>query len=266
MLSDVDIAVCFEAPNSLYDFCRADGPPLLDLALHPFRFSHDLFLMARSPDDRIQATIESIELEFDRRDLPVDYDLDEQERLAAFLRAESAGGGRKSIFFLQTRFDKSKFDLYGGIIDDFGLLASVSPFPVFYRPHPLEPRPELEVLLRARGARPLDPAIPTNAVLMSGRDDIVVAAISSAVLAEAVFLGMPHVHAIRGLPFPLRGFEKLCLPEALTRHAFVAVDSRLLTANVWRRIIRGDDTGIGPPHLVRQEISRAWNGRRGGGK
>ena len=264
-----DLVVGFELAPSMVEYCAGRGLAAIDLTFHPVRFLDDLVLAARAVPARLDAAIRQIELDFSALSLvPATRRPDREKARRQFNALVPPSRAEPSeIFFVQTRFDRSKFDGRGGFVDEIALIEESGIRPAFYKKHPVEPRTEIEFLLRRMGARPLDGTVDAYTVLCALSDRVAVSAISSSILAEARTIGVAEVRALFGYPWRMRGLEHLATPFARDDpFEYVAVDRRLLTDGFWSAIVEGrDPPANAPPGLDRDRLRSAWENPWGGG-
>ncbi len=237
--ADYDLIVGFEIPLSLLQHCSEVGVKAIDIALHPYRFLDDLVLMARSSDPRIDAAIEGIECVLSNEVLlpPLRAEAISKNREIASLIRLSAGE-TTPIFLLQTRFDRSKFDGEGGFIDDLLVLCSSNIGAKYYKPHPYEARPELELHLIRRGAKRLPQSVSFYELLSAAGTHLEILAVTSGALSEAEALGARSVKGRGHSPWEGAGIR---VPKPKTNGAaycrYRPVDMRVLTDRFWAGVL-----------------------------
>lgn len=211
VLDKYDFIVAFEAPLSMIRYCADKNIPLIDVAIHPIRFLDDLLLMARSSLASIDAQLKAASLNLGQ--VPLLPRFTKSEIIAAKemkLRLQKAAGenGKISVLFLQSRFDKSKFDGEGGFVDDLAVLTRSELQPTFFKPHPNETRPELLLLMDERRIHSLPRDVGVYPLLALCGDILEVQAISSSVLVEAKALGVSSIIPLCGFPWNVEGFPQ----------------------------------------------------------
>jgi hypothetical protein len=274
LVEGIDFVLGFELAPTFVSFCAKAEVPVLDIAIHPFRFLPDLLLMARSPDRRIASHLE--EIAWDATERPILLPRTRAEIGAAeSIRGRilgDHGGSPLTVFFMQTRFDKSKFDGAGGFVDEIGLIERSGLRPRYYVPHPNEPRPELEYLMRQLGAEKIPTGVGTYDLLSLFADTLTVVAVSSSVLAESRALSVVDVRPLAGFPWVVKGFEELSAPWAMATSSppFTAIDGRFLSDRFWARVLGQSDMPWNATYQSTEGYLRnAWGegwGLNGGGK
>lgn len=263
---EYDLIVGFEMSSTLISFCAEQRKKVIDFAIHPYRFLADLLLMARSPDPDIDHLLNSIFYPLSDVPLFVPFSKERVARAEAIKATiqpaleEGVGG----IYLMQTRFDRSKFDGRGSFVDDLAVIRSMDVSPMFYKPHPSEPRPEIELELRKRGAA----RIPPNWNFY----DLVVAvpeaeyiAVSSGTLAEAEALGASRTTMLAGTPWTVRGLEKFSAASASDPH-YIPVDMRFASASFWKAVLEDgkySSVAVGlRPDVLRTAWGERWDYQR----
>jgi hypothetical protein len=261
-----DIIVGFEICPTLIQFCEDRGKKVLDFAIHPYRFLPDLVMMARSPNVEVQESLNAIECfvnDFPRF-IPFSKDsIGRIEKSVGALRSQ-LGSGSKSIFYIQTRFDRSKFDGKGSYIDDLALVRRAGISPTLYKPHPSEPRPEIELELRKRGAVRVAPDWNFYDLVMAF-PEIECISVSSSTLAEAEALGVRRVSMLAGTPWAIKGLERFSSPSSSSVNlAYIPIDLRFTSVNFWKAVLgiggfsRSVTVGF-QPDVLRAAWGQRWD-------
>jgi hypothetical protein len=248
---DYDLVVGFEMPLSLLSYCAEVGIKAVDIAIHPYRFLDDLVLMVRSGDPHIESVLREARHDFgtDMLILPTPKQSinTTKEKLAHFSKSASTNSPI-TVFCLQTRFDRSKFDGKGGIIDDLALLRNSDVSPLLYKPHPAEARPELELELIRAGATRLPEGISFYDLLSAAADQLEVIAVTSGVLSESSVLRVKSVVSLGRLPWKVYGVpEPKSLVDGNPGDVFWPIDMRIATDSFWAGILgKTDASTLGP--------------------
>lgn len=263
-----DLIIGFEISPTLMEFCKERGKKVIDFAIHPYRFLPDLVMMARSPNAETQELINAIECPLNDfpRFIPFSKDaIGKMEKRIGALRS-LLGSGPSSIFFLQTRFDRSKFDGSGSFVDDLALVRTAGISPTLYKPHPSEPRPEIELELRKRGAARVAPDWSFYDLVLAF-PDIECVSVSSSTLAEAEALGSKRINMLAGTPWTVKGLEKFSSPKSSAHNPiYVPVDLRFTSFNFWRAVLGFESTwrsaAVGfQPDVLRSAWGQRWDFR-----
>lgn len=267
--SGYDLIVGFEMPLSLLRYCGETGIKAVDIALHPYRFLDDLILMARTADPTTDAVLRRIRHDFmsDVLVLPSSKQSISNSQEVTTQLARSASAECISVFCMQTRFDRSKFDGNGGLTDDLMLLKNSTVSPHYYKPHPAEARPELELHMIKVGAKRLPEGLSIYDLLSAAANRLEIIAVTSGVLSEASALRAKSVVSLGHLPWKVDGVSE---PKSnLDGHpsdTFWPVDMRIATDAFWANIAGQSDACIGGPmprktNFLRMAFGQSWDYR-----
>lgn len=251
-LGNVDLIMGFELPESLYAWSCKNRIIAMDFAFHFIRFEKDYRMMLRSNSDVIDRLLDSIRYNASR--------LDTLSILSAVPEiAVIEGRGEISVFAQQTRFDRSKFDGRGGIVDDLELLRSSGISVDFYKPHPMEHRPEVELYLRRNGAELLPFGGSIYAFLARYGHKTRIISVSSGLTAEADMIGVKAWQMLRGFPWVVDGFEAYSSSQTALSGRFVPVDHRIFTREFLAAALTGSSWRGGLSDHPTFNLKEFWN-------
>lgn len=238
LTEDTKLIIAFEAPQSLFKYCQEKNLPLVDFAFHFIRFGAEYSLMARTNSLSISGLLESVHAHDHTHSIASRFNYAACYKAGQLYDSlPKKSDCRTSVFIMQTRFDRSKFDGAGSIIDDYAVLReSMSSFD-YYKPHPSEQRPELEVLLEHRGARRLPDALEIYPLIAARGDTLSFTGISSGLIAEAQLLGCSHSRMIVGFPWRVLGFEAFTRTSAVAEGDYIPITNAMLSQPFWQAVL-----------------------------
>lgn len=252
LLEDVSLLIGFEVPESLYRFCTDNGIRVFDFSFHFVRFEADYSLMVRTnapaADELLQMIphrvnpLDALARIHATRDDTGLYDCDDVH-----------------LFMIQTRFDRSKFDGQGGILDDLNLIRSADMPITHYKMHPMEHRPEIELHFHQAGAKPFPVLADIYAYLGRFGHKTKVYTVSSGLAAEADIIGAAGVHYLTGFPWSIAGHEKYSAANTTIEGRFYPVNNYIFAPDFFRALIT--DTPCLPPEYQagRFNLKEFWN-------
>jgi hypothetical protein len=242
----------FELPESLYIWCNARNILVIDFAFHFVRFEADYRMMVRSNVDRVTELLKSIQHHHDTLDvlstmsgLPSLPDMDARDEIR--------------LFIMQTRFDRSKFNGRGGLVDDLDLLRRHDIEVDYYKAHPMEQRPELELHLRRRGAELLPMNGSIYAFLARYGYKTRVITVSSGLAAEADILGVRSWQMLSGFPWIVHGHEAYSAAKPWVAGRFIPVDHRVFGREFVAAMLTGSAWSPGLPSASKFSLKEFWN-------
>lgn len=252
LLEGVDLVIGFELPESLYTFCDQNGILVFDFSFHFIRFESDYSVMVRTNSAPARALLSQIRHQINYTDIlsklsgpsqPSDFD--DREEIGVFL--------------IQTRFDRSKFDGNGGILDDLELIRSANLPLTFYKPHPMEHRPEIELFLSNQGAQPFPAHVNIYTYLARYGYKTRLYTISSGLAAEGEIIGVKDIQYLSGFPWVVDGHEKYSTSGNRMQGRFIPVDNRVFTADFARALISGSRWTATAPLQSQFSLKDFWN-------
>lgn len=252
LLKDVSLVMGFELPESLYEYCCARQIKAFDFSFHFVRFEQDYTVMVRSNVPKAEKCLKKIlhrVTSFDvfSKACPTGDDLD----------APAEGG--MSIFLMQTRFDKSKFDGKGGILNDMDLVQQLDQPLTHYKPHPMEHRPELELYLQSQGVKPFAAHANIYGFLAKHGHATRLFAVSSGLVAEADIIGVKEARFLAGFPWTVHGYEQYSTATAHARNVFYPVDHRVFSTEFIQAMVGDAPLCLPPASHSNFSLKDFWN-------
>lgn len=255
LLDGVRLVIGFEVPESLYDHCCRAGIAVFDFSFHFVRFEADYSVMVRTNRPRAQALLRRIRHHVCHLDIQAklagdtaDTVFDEMDEIRLFL--------------IQTRFDRSKFDGKGGVLDDLERIRAAALPVTHYKLHPMEHRPEIELQFSYSGAEPFPTDVNIYGFLARYGHKTRLYTISSGLAAEGDLIGVKSVDYLVGFPWTIEGYETYSAPppQGRDRGLFIAVDNRVFAPDFARALFAEDDWQPAPGAARSQfSLKEFWN-------
>ena len=222
VLENVTVVIGFEVPESLFAFCTRNGIPVLDFSFHFVRFQDDYSFMVRTNDDGFETRLKTLK---DSHNV-----LDALSRVSGLERPELTGQKDGiGLFLIQTRYDRSKFSGQGTIADDLELAKKIGDKIDFYKAHPMEHRPEVEIYLNDIGAKPFPADLDIYNFLVQYGYMTSLYTVSSGLAAEGDMIGVRGATYLKGFPWVVDGFEQYSSQDPFMAGTYIPVTHDVLS-------------------------------------
>jgi len=209
-----------------------------------------------------QRSLESVEVDW--RSYPISRGsvtyLDQIKTRHKLEKLIPKGQDKISIFMLQTRFDRSKFDGLGGISDDLEIMSRMSSAPDFFKSHPVELRSEAELLLHRMGAKNIGSDLKFYDILSTSADLVELVSVSSGSIIEADYFGVKSATMLKGQPWIVKGLERFALDTVSEDYIpHIGIDKRVFNTYFWESVLENSGTAIaGEAGLGDQYLKKFW--------